>query len=565
VGLIACISWVLGIAGFAASFASTEINPESTSSLQRRDGSGDAGFVKTDHAIVGTILFGLAYVLVPLVVLGRRWMMWREYSSARPVSPVTSHQEDKGPTPRRSNVSAPMSEHRSRPGLGRVARQSLSIHTRTVTSEDQVDMLARRSGDGGDDEPIGAGKRVRLAQGPLPAPTAFFREHFSHGRLWVTFARKRERVPSHPSPPPLHSRADSTSPTTPLNLPTEGSGGGGGGGGFVVLNRGRNALDRRTPPPQDQYYPRRSPATLGEVSWLERRRNVHMVSDLDYAMSQQHARTSQQHSSPLVTPSTQHSKPLLSSHLDAEAEEVHRRISPSHEIAEFPALWTVVFHCVFHLILFALAVFTASSIFQRGGGTLATPLGAAFVALLFAFYAFLVFLAIRGLPEGSIAAVVVSRLRADHTATLHEAEGERIGLGEYVGTPEAKHGLKDTSTVVDSLAHESSSASRAFLQRSRYSGELSDGRNEVRGDANGEDDAEDIEREMERRDVRYGPSYLISKDADPLSFFFTPGIDRDRAETPVIYRQLWHSIIYFLTCRLRKELYVQMSAHSIQS
>jgi hypothetical protein len=468
-------AWALGIAGFATSFTSTKITPDPTRSITRRDTTGNLGFVQTDHAIAGTILFALAYVIAPLFIIGRQCIRHRERIT-EPEPTTTRHADDKGAISRRSNASDyPSRPANERSGTSHRTQPSISG---PITPEDDVDMMDR-NGENIEDEPMGAGKRVRLAQKKLSAPTAFFKEQLWPGKPWAGSSKKRERVSSHPLPPSPHPRGRSTSPTSPTvpsDPPAEG------GGGFVVLNRGRNALDRRTPPQSsyDLLNQRRAPTNLGEVSWLERRRNVNMINDLDYAMSQQNRQPS-----PVIAPSAQYSKPLLSSHPDGELE-TDRRPLPSYE---FPARSTVVLHCLFHLLLLALCIFTASSIFQKGDGTLATPLGAVFVVLVFGFYVFVFFLAMRSRREDSVISVIISRLRVSKGSIPREME---YGMDEHSAAPETKHLPGDQSPLPDTTTLKSS---RAFIQQV----------NEARGqDPHGdddEDDAEDIEREMGRRDV----------------------------------------------------------------
>lgn len=239
--------------------------------------------------------------------------------------------------------------------------------------------------------------------------------------------------------------------------------------------------------------------TLTEVSWLERRRNVHLVNELDYALSHHHA-----HTSPAVTPTTQYTRPFHSSPSEADAELARMRMaSSSYQGAGFPSTRIVLLHCSFHLLLLALSIFTATSIFLKADSMLATPLGAVFVVLVAAFYILMIVLAIRGKPRGSITAVIINRLRANGEAQKR-ASAHDIKLEEHSpAAPEDRHGAGDHSVMGETTTLKSSTrASRAFIQHSRYSEEILNTRGqEAAAHTDDEDEAESIEREMGRRDV----------------------------------------------------------------
>jgi hypothetical protein len=81
-------------------------------------------------------------------------------------------------------------------------------------------------------------------------------------------------------------------------------------------------------------------------------------------------------------------------------------------------------------------------------------------------------------------------------------------MDAHSDTPETKHLPGDQSPVPDAMTVNSSRASRAFIQQSRYSGEISDARGQDPRLEDGEDDAEDIEREMGKRDVGGAPLHI---------------------------------------------------------
>jgi hypothetical protein len=267
--IIAGVAWALGVAAFATSFTSTRRTSSGGQTLAKRD-PATTGFASTGHAIAGCILFALAYVITPIVSLVRsRNRRYHHYENRHGEETSEMHGMD--------STSHPSDEHTPGEKSYLTHRHNVSV---TAPHTPDGDSHADEQGDENDDgEPIGAGKRVRLRDRAF-APTAFLKDRF-WSNVWKR--SHRQRLPSRASPPTENRDPEAEAePAAPSET------------GFVVLNRGRNALDRRIPSPGERLGPLGLPVTLSDVSWLERRRNVGAVGDLDYAMSQIRPQSSEQ-------------------------------------------------------------------------------------------------------------------------------------------------------------------------------------------------------------------------------------------------------------------------------
>ncbi|PVG03601.1 hypothetical protein CPB86DRAFT_804086 [Serendipita vermifera] len=450
------LGWALGTAGFATSFTTAKKNTLTTSLvLSKRASSTGAGFISSAHAIVGIILFVLAYIAAPIFIF-----TWRRAGITKEKG--GSHQPELSILPPRQEDTSPNTATEKSP----VQPQPSSF---PVTPDGTVIL-----GDDDDGEPLGAGEKVRLSNRRSSAPSAFFKEQL-WSSAWSKHPRRRN-VLSQPPPPP----ASLTEPSTP---PTET--------GFVVLNRGRNALNRNS---SDKTNPTLAevgaqlPLSLGDVSWLERRRHLGLVGDLDYAMSQ-HAQRSAHSRSPSAVP--------LAPRPEQDVPQVRRTSS-----ARFPPKDSIVLRIALHLLLFALCIFTAEALFSRSGNNLGIPLGSVFVVLVAIFYLALILLASRGKPHNSSLAVIIDRLRGTSATTTSGPQStDDLDLGTFrMGniSHETRMAI-DRSSHIDNATLQSSRASRPLMSSHRYSGEEYEGQNLRHDDE--DDDAERIEREMERREI----------------------------------------------------------------
>jgi hypothetical protein len=359
------------------------------------------------------------------------------------------------------STSHPSDEHTPGEKSYLTHRHNVSV---TAPHTPDGDSHADEQGDENDDgEPIGAGKRVRLRDRAF-APTAFLKDRF-WSNVWKR--SHRQRLPSRASPPTENRDPEAEAePAAPSET------------GFVVLNRGRNALDRRIPSPGERLGPLGLPVTLSDVSWLERRRNVGAVGDLDYAMSQIRPQSSEQAQASYFN--SAHSAPQRAA-IPTTVRVTH------HHAAKFPVRRAMLLRIAFQGLLLALCLFVAISIFTKGGGGLGTPLGAVFIVIVALFYASMVGLAIGGKPEGSVLVVIVSRLQGTNSTSTTHATAGSAAAGEAAAESRP---LAERSPMVESATLRSS---KRFGHPSHYSVDET-----ARDD---DEEVEGIEREMGRRDV----------------------------------------------------------------
>ena len=460
-------AWLAGVVGFVTSIVTLSFTPSSiitTSSSLRKRADEEKGHFHTPHGIAGLIIFTLMYFVLPLTVAMRFAQNYHEQYERR-------HS-------RVSNSSSGEGEYKDDPG----APNSPPARPRQSSSADKL-FHPRRSmattpdrshsppeaGDDGD--PIGAGERIRLRQGPF-APSAFFKE-----RLWPSgWALPRSQPGSHSnshsrssrlSPElkddnaPRHSYQNhSASPSTATATATAGAPA--TETGFVVLNRNKNALVQQA---QGQPDGARGLAEDRENSaWLYLRRNLNYMGDVDYMISK-----------------------LRGTAGPAAATAVAKSNSHARKVAlRYPSLGIVVARILVQVVILALVVFCAMSIAGRGGnGAVGTTLLALFVLWSVACYAAMYWLAWNGRPRGSVLVVAISRLRGQQ----HEEHDEPTEMEEH-------------GAFSDVASHQAAStlggatyASRAVYRRVHDSGSGA----QVDDD---DDDNDRLEEELGRRDVR---------------------------------------------------------------
>lgn len=159
---------------------------------------------------------------------------------------------------------------------------------------------------------------------------------------------------------------------------------------FEVLNRPpRRHPDHLTIPSSSGDSSQRSPRGLTEVDWLQRRRSLNAVGELDYAITQ--ALRSQQ------PPSTPATTDVLMAHS-----------KPPH--TPLPPMRTVALHILFHAFLIALCILSLVALWAGAP----TALFAVFLVYVLAFYTVIFVLAFNGRPSNSTLTLIISRIRGDY-------------------------------------------------------------------------------------------------------------------------------------------------------
>jgi hypothetical protein len=227
-----------------------------------------------------------------------------------------------------------------------------------------------------------------MLDGPLdrqPSP-GHSRSQSSTGLLQF-WKRSMERSRSSDTEADEFGVADSPSPPRPSR-------------GFEVVNRQRHAqrgsshsmsgLIDHGPGGAGAHVPTR----LGDISWLNRRRMVNSMGDLDYALTQI-PRT--------PVPATPNTAGVPSN----RESTTSARSFPSPPV-NFPSPLEIIFHTIFQALLLALCIFCLVQLWQ--GAPIAAF--AVFLAWTVAFYLAMVVLAWKGRPRESVLAVMFSRLQA---------------------------------------------------------------------------------------------------------------------------------------------------------
>ncbi|KAL1701428.1 hypothetical protein EV121DRAFT_263075 [Schizophyllum commune] len=260
--------------------------------------------------------------------------------------------------------------------------------------------------------------------------------------------------PSTPPQPrarsPTQSLTSSTEPrprtmSLPLSGPTAASTESSGEGGkrsFEVLNRGRGPSRPATS--MSYSSPHVLSRSLGELDWLQRRRSLNTVGELDYAITQ----VLRQHTQP-ATPNTTDA-------LMGPSQEVVSQPS----IPEYPAPGEIATRVLFHAALLAVSALCLVALYLRA------PVWsfAVFLVWVVGFYAAMLVLAWRGTPLRSTLTAVVYRLRGKpipprDTSTIASAPigesgqypfptnvGSVAGRSPYVHTPMAYRATNDDGT-----------------------------------------------------------------------------------------------------------------------
>ncbi|EJD53674.1 hypothetical protein AURDEDRAFT_110461 [Auricularia subglabra TFB-10046 SS5] len=169
----------------------------------------------------------------------------------------------------------------------------------------------------------------------------------------------------------------------------------------VVRNHRRSDSGGRIPDQSFNSHTRQNPSfsrMLSDINWMERRRSISAVGELDYAMSRM---TPEPFPTIVETPSNPQTSPLY-------------RPSPS-----YPAFTVAIAHLALHAFLLAACVFTLVALHSKA------PIAAFAVFLVWcaACYVAIFIAAWRGLPRESVLAVAIYRLRGRHEPRLPERPG----------------------------------------------------------------------------------------------------------------------------------------------
>ncbi|KAF8528839.1 hypothetical protein BU17DRAFT_79994 [Hysterangium stoloniferum] len=168
--------------------------------------------------------------------------------------------------------------------------------------------------------------------------------------------------------------------------------------GFEVVNRPSRVSGMVHHPAADvMHRPKELVQSLNDLSWLERRRGVGAVADLDYAVNQ--LGRSPRSASPLPT-----SRPPT---VTMSTKAFVRTSTPPLLSPEYLNPCDVFLHILFHAFLLSICVLTLVELFFRA------PISAFVIFLVWtlAFYTCLFYLAWRGHPRASILTVALDRLR----------------------------------------------------------------------------------------------------------------------------------------------------------
>ncbi|KZV76045.1 hypothetical protein PENSPDRAFT_727607 [Peniophora sp. CONT] len=336
---IGASAYGLGVAGFALAFTTITTAPR-PSSLTRRSASSST-LLKTAHGVAGLVLFLLLYGVIPVLFLFSKIRAHFAEEEPRKGSEDKAQMETAsvGTTEKLTRARTPSANGMSTSG------------TRSVVTTPGLDFPSRR-----------------------PTP-----------QKWPALHR------------PTFGRRHSISSAASEPEPEPGS-----SGTFEVVNRGHrkrhlsatNTLNLSESSHRMGYRPatRRS---LSDVSWLERRRSVAAVSDLDYALSQlNHS----QRGAP--TPGA----------ADASTQALNgNSIPPSMQAPSMPPATEILLHSALHASLLALTVLSLVAFWQRGQ----IVAFAIFLALTVVLYGVFIALAWYGRPANSTLTVFLARVRGD--------------------------------------------------------------------------------------------------------------------------------------------------------
>ncbi|KAF8592581.1 hypothetical protein K439DRAFT_1504033 [Ramaria rubella] len=415
-----------GLVAYAVGVAGFTISLTSTtrvpSALQRRTGTSSNTFLRTPHGRAGFALFVGLYGFVPILALVLWVFRWIKHTPRE----IQVEDDTHGQT---FPETGPISNEKdsNSPSVMRAASPAQSapeVHSTASSVRD---------------------RRQRAQSGPGLFPK------------WT-----RDREPSEKSEPSSSK-------------------------GFEVVNRPRRASGG-TP-----LYPLRDVAqrpradvvrSLNDISWLERRRSVSAVGELDYALSHGSPRSA----SPPVT-----SRPptVTMSNRPFVRTPTPQPMPPSLELGG----WDILLHTLFHAFLLANSILVLIALFSRA------PLAAFVVFLIWilAFYACLLLLAWNGRPRASMLVFVLTRFRPPVHNVLPTSDDHGSQLSHTPmpgGSPYVYHqpAWRRAVSPEDDLAARTSHLGGPHTLETDDPGDEDD-------DENDDDRQRRMEEELERRDV----------------------------------------------------------------
>ncbi|KAI0254745.1 hypothetical protein BJV78DRAFT_1279851 [Lactifluus subvellereus] len=332
--LMLIVAYGAGLAGLVSSF--TSISTSGSGVLSKRSGTSSNAVLKTLHGQVGLGLFIALYGMTPLLFLAY-FLRWRLLAS----------------TPK--EIVGQIRAERSRADSSDTAEKLNSYKSTTDTNQ----------------------------QSSVPPVSPSSPGHTPSRRNLGLWFRSQEGIKEESKEAPGSSESAIESESPPPRT-------------FEVVNRpGRMRHPSAGGSPNVHQPTHRSPRrNLSDLSWLERRRSVNVMGDLDFALMQLHNRA---HSSTPAT-TTHLSTQALS---DPPSAKVQRPLIPRKE--------EIVLRTVMHALILALCILSLLELWHRA------PLGlfAAFLVWTVAFYVIIIILSWSGRPRYSILTVLLGRIRGD--------------------------------------------------------------------------------------------------------------------------------------------------------
>ncbi|KAI0036714.1 hypothetical protein K488DRAFT_81712 [Vararia minispora EC-137] len=347
-----------GLAGLILSFTTIVASPQSASTLAKRAVSSGS-VLRTGHGQAGLALFLLLYIVFPVIYLGHS--VWT-HSGAR-FSPDDAHDDV---------VTSKQ--------VSRAASTDPAEKLNSTNSPDGHQYDRSSATTPGPEAPTSSGRRRHrsLTGSSFMAsllPTA-------ERRSSESVALSEPSGPSGPSSMGPHSFEVVNRPRK-RQLST--------GEGLAVSESSHRA---------NGGLPRRS---LSDISWLERRRSVNAVNEIDYALMQLH----QQRGPPTPGTADLSTRPLMN------VDSTHTGMP----VSAMPPAALVLLHLLLHVLVLALSAFALVALWER-----APPAAfAVFLVWTVALYVVLIALALRGRPRDSALTVLLNRLRGERAPSHYAA------------------------------------------------------------------------------------------------------------------------------------------------
>ncbi|KLO10239.1 hypothetical protein SCHPADRAFT_856821 [Schizopora paradoxa] len=447
-GLVGLAAYGVGIAGLVFAFTTISATSSNTS-LRRR--SASSTFLKTGHGKAGLALFICLYGLLP-IVLAKRFITRKRPS---PILQVSDPAEDAA---RKNSTDTGFT------ALGMNSREKKdsypTLRSRQSSSPHEPDHSTLAP-----DSPVGEDRR---------------RTHSFH--LWPSFMSRDKNAAA------ARESEETALETESGETPTKG---------FVVLNRGGQRMRRLsanavgTNGYANDGRLSANGRSLSDLSWLDRRRSLNVVGELDYALSQLN-----QQGRSVPTP------------LGFETASVNPLVPPTPTPGppvirpQLPSRLHSFTHIILHAFILGICIVTLVALWERA------PKATFVVFLLWtlAFYATILSLSWRGRPRRSILSVLLFSLREPHH---HNYAPPATPSNANAGLPPTPPSSRPLSTFMnDQYTFPSDSRGGPYIHQPLFRTALSTHEDDPLSSEGHEDDDEDenarqrrIEQEMDRRDV----------------------------------------------------------------